>query len=95
MITKIREIIEKFKNAKTVKIKEEEKKMTKIAIRHKSGILKGDVFIYENNKTIWPDGSESSVPSGHDFNQIIADAELFEKEGNEIVIHKYYERTSR
>ena len=68
------------------------KTMSKIMIKHESGPMEGETYVYGRNFTIWPDGTETKVKGEHDLEEIVRQAQAYEKEGNKIKITKYYDR---
>lgn len=68
------------------------KVMSKIVIKHHSGHMKGEVYVYGRNYTIWPDGSETKVPGGHNLEELLNEANKAKSDGLDITITQHYER---
>ncbi len=75
-------ILEKVKNLLR------RREMTKVVIKHNDGHMKGDVYVYNRDSVIWPDGSESKMSI--DLDEVLKQAKQFQSEGNDVSITPHY-----
>ena len=62
--------------------------MTKLVIKHNDGHMKGEVYVYDRNGVMWPDGTESKM--NIDLDEVLKQAKQFQSEGNDVSITPHY-----